>query len=436
MTALWEDAEAIKLDKASFVDVDRSLYDDLSRLNNELANAHRELARKTSELQKALESKTIGESRFRFLFESNLIGIVIADTEKILDANDAFLTTVGYSRTDLLAGRLRWHEMTPREYDYLDEIGVRQLLETGRCEPFRKEYIRKDGSRVPVLIGAATLRRDPPQWACFVIDISEQRRREAAIRISEKLAAAARLGSSLAHEINNPLAILTNTLYLLRMQHDSSSDSRMLLQNADEALTRVSSITKQLLSLYKEGASPEVVRPDQAIDSAIASLAQLVEERQANVVRTFETTAELTANETELQTVFTNVLRNALERLPIGGRIAIRLSSSRDWRTASDGVRILIADNGPGITADVRRNLFEPFVSTKLERGAGLGLWTVRAITEKYGGSVRVRTSVVSGRSGTSVCVFFPLTIRRKGLTSALTAGENAPVQLTKASRT
>jgi|GEM_PF-6145862 len=416
MTALWEHEDGSKnLDKASSQDFHRAVPDELSRVNNELANAHRELAKKTVELQKALESKGIGESRFRFLFESNLIGTLVADTERILDANDAFLKIVGYSRADLIAGKLRWHDMTPREYDHLDEMGVRLLMETGTCDPFRKEYLRKDGSRVPILIGAAILQRDPVQWACFVIDVSEQQRREAAIRMTEKIAAAARLGSSLAHEINNPLAILTNALYLLRMQQEASSDSGKLLQGAEEALIRVNSITKQLLSLYKEDASPTVVRADQAIDSVIASLSQLSDERHASIIRTFETNAELIASETELQVLFANVIRNALERLPRGGRIAIHLSGRRDWRTASEGVRVVVADNGPGIPPDVLRKLFEPFVSTKPERGAGLGLWTVRAIAEKYRGNVRIRTCLVPGRTGTAVSVFFPLLNRPQG---------------------
>jgi len=137
-------------------------------------------------------------------------------------------------------------------------------------------------------------------------------------------------------------------------------------------------------------------------------LRQILEERNATVVRTFETSAELSVSETELLTAFTNVIRNALEHLPMGGRIAIRVFRGRNWRTGSEGVKVLIADNGPGISPDVVRQLFQPFVSTKPERGAGLGLWTARAITVKYGGEVHIRTSVVTGRSGTSVSMFFP----------------------------
>jgi len=194
---------------------------------------------------------------------------VVADGEKILDANETFLNTVGYSRADLFNSSLRWRDMTPREYDQLDETAVLQLMETGKCHPLRKEYIRRDGSRVPVLIGAAILQKEPAQWACFVINVSEQKRREEAVRTAERLAAAGRLGASLAHEINNPLAILTNALYLFRAQQDISSGSRSLLHSAEDALIRVSGITRQLLSLYKEDSKVAVVRPDQAIDSVI-----------------------------------------------------------------------------------------------------------------------------------------------------------------------
>lgn len=115
------------------------------------------------------------ELRFRRLTETSIIGIISADMNKILTANDAFLNMVGYTREDLDAGRIEWPKMTPAEFAELDQTGLAQLVERGWCEPFEKEYFRKDGSHVPILIGAALLTHEPLTWICFVVDLTERR---------------------------------------------------------------------------------------------------------------------------------------------------------------------------------------------------------------------------------------------------------------------
>jgi len=126
------------------------------------------------------------EARFRALSESGVIGVLVADPERILEANDAFLALIGYTRAEMLAGEIRWSQITPPEYAELDRRALRVLLETGVCPPFEKEYVRKDGSRVPIVIGAAITQHAPLEWACFVLDISERKRVEAELRESEK----------------------------------------------------------------------------------------------------------------------------------------------------------------------------------------------------------------------------------------------------------
>jgi len=126
------------------------------------------------------------EAKFRRLFESNIIGIICADEQKIVDANDIFLEMVGYSRQELQAGKLHWQAMTPPEYSDLDRRKVAELISSGVCTPFEKEYLRKDGTRVPILIGAAILERSPLTWICFILDLSDRRRMEVALRESEE----------------------------------------------------------------------------------------------------------------------------------------------------------------------------------------------------------------------------------------------------------
>ncbi len=143
-----------------------------------LAGSHSNITERKRQEQSLRES----QARLRRLFNADLIGIVCADAERITDANDAFLNLVGYSRQDLAAGRISWRGITPPEYADADEQALAELLETGACTPFEKEYVRKDGSRVPILIGGALVRPEPLEWICFVLDITERTRAERELR--------------------------------------------------------------------------------------------------------------------------------------------------------------------------------------------------------------------------------------------------------------
>ena len=126
------------------------------------------------------------EAKIRRLVEANIIGIVIWNLEgRIIEANEAFLRMVGYGREDLVSGRVSWREVTPDEWRAADEQALAELAATGICEPFEKEYFRKDGSRVPVLVGAALLEGSRDEGVAFVLDLSEQKRAEEALRRSE-----------------------------------------------------------------------------------------------------------------------------------------------------------------------------------------------------------------------------------------------------------
>jgi PAS domain S-box-containing protein len=144
------------------------------------------LRRTQQDRERLLAALRESEARFRALSESGVIGVLVADPEKILEANDAFLDLLGYTRAEMLAGQIRWSEITPPEYDELDQRAIAQLLETGVCRPFEKEYLRKDKRRVPIVIGAAITQQAPLEWACFVIDISERKRAEQVVRESEQ----------------------------------------------------------------------------------------------------------------------------------------------------------------------------------------------------------------------------------------------------------
>jgi PAS domain S-box-containing protein len=146
----------------------------------ELRDAQQQATERASELESSLIALQKSQIHYRRLFNANLIGIVLADQEHIFEANDAFLRIVGYDRKDLVNGSIRWRELTPPKYLPLDEYSVKELYERGECTPFEKEYIRKDGSHVPILIGAALLEMYPLRWICYVIDLTERKQIEQA----------------------------------------------------------------------------------------------------------------------------------------------------------------------------------------------------------------------------------------------------------------
>ncbi len=239
----------------------------------------------------------------------------------------------------------------------------------------------------------------------------EERRRlaEQALLRSEKLAVVGRLAASISHEINNPLEAVGNLLYLVRTE-PSHEEARRYALMAEEELSRVSQIATQTLSFYRENRSAITCSASGVVDSAMRLLQAKI---NASGVRVETQLADgndrVDCREGELRQVFINLISNALEATPVGGRLRVRTRCSRSWRGAgASGVRIVIADTGCGMPAKVRQRIFEPFFTTKTDVGNGLGLWVARELIEKQGGSIDVWSSTVAGRSGTAFCVFLP----------------------------
>jgi PAS domain S-box-containing protein len=146
-----------------------------------------------TERKRAEEALREREAKIRRLVDSNIIGIFIWDFDgRIVEANDEFLRMVNYDREDLASGRIRWADLTPPDWRDRNNARIEQQKSSGRFEPFEKEYTRKDGSRVPVLIGGATLEEGSNQGVAFVLDLTGRKRAEDALRESEAQLAEAR----------------------------------------------------------------------------------------------------------------------------------------------------------------------------------------------------------------------------------------------------
>jgi signal transduction histidine kinase len=248
------------------------------------------------------------------------------------------------------------------------------------------------------------------RWMGTATDVHEQRLAEEALRRTEKLAATGRLAASIAHEINNPLAAVMNSLYLA-LQMEMSEPARAYMQIAEQELARVAQVTTQTLRFHRQATAAAPTELSEIMDSAIALYASRFRSQGVAVEREYRSRERLLCYADELRQVFANLLANSLDATRRGGRVVTRVRDSRDWTDSSNerrGVRVTLADTGHGIALEVRRQMFEPFVSTKQDTGTGLGLWVSDGIVRKHGGRIAVR-SRTQPPSGTMLMLFLPV---------------------------
>jgi signal transduction histidine kinase len=240
-------------------------------------------------------------------------------------------------------------------------------------------------------------------------EITDKKKSDEALRLSEKLASTGRLAHSIAHEINNPLAALTNLLYLANLSAAESPETLILLATAQKELERVARITRQTLSFHRDTKTPVDSSVAEVLQDVAGLIGPQVERKGVNLVLRTDASRTIPAFPGELRQVFANFVSNALEATPEGGTIILHGYDSREW-TANGrrGVRISVVDNGTGIPKEIREKIFEAFFTTKELRGSGLGLWLTRNVVAKHHGSIRVRSTTRPGRSGTCFSIFLP----------------------------
>jgi two-component system, NtrC family, sensor kinase len=239
-------------------------------------------------------------------------------------------------------------------------------------------------------------------------DITSQLQAEEALRKSEKLAAMGRVAGIIAHEINNPLDTLRNAFYLLRDHPSLDDNAREYTRIAEEELSRVAHITRQTLSFYRESKEAVPVLISEILDDILLLQMRLLERNGIVLEKQFRGDSLVFGLPGELKQVFLNLIGNAIQAMPEGGRLRVQVSEAVDKRQQREGVRVLITDTGLGIRPEDSKQLFEPFFTTKSTKGTGLGLWISKGIVEKYQGVIRFRSIRLFRGNITAFSVFIP----------------------------
>src|SRR5581483_8535734 len=246
------------------------------------------------------------------------------------------------------------------------------------------------------------------RWFGTNTDITDRKLAEEALVKSERLAAMGRLAGIIAHEINNPLEAISNAFYLLRDHPSLDEEARYYSKLAEEELARVAHITKQTLSFYRESQRPVAVSLAEVLENVIELQSRKLQVSGISVDKRFYTRGLVQGYPVELKQVFLNLIANAMQAMPDGGRLRLRLGQSKDRRNGREGVRVSICDTGGGILPEHAKRIFEPFFSTKDTKGTGLGLWISKGIVQKYEGTIRFRSIRNRHVRATCFSVFIP----------------------------
>ena len=337
------------------------------------------------------------EGKIRRLVDANVLGICIWHLEgAIVEANDTFLHMLQYSREDIVSGRLRWTDLTPAEWREQDECAVAELRSTGTFQPFEKEYFRKDGSRIPVLIGGALFEESSDEGVAFVLDLTERKRAEEALHKlgsdfahMNRISIMGELAASLSHEITQPIASARNNARaaqnFLDMQPPDLGEIREAVACVVGDVDRAGDIIDRIREQIKK-APPRKQRCDLngAINEVIGLTRSMIVRNGVSVqTQLADALLPVQGDRVQVQQVVLNLILNAVEAM---GSVE---AGARELliRTEHDdaGVLVTVRDSGPGIDPTHLKRVFEPFYTTK-SGGTGMGLSICRSIIDAHGG--------------------------------------------------
>jgi PAS domain S-box-containing protein len=344
------------------------------------------------------------EARIRRLVEANVMGIVMWNLEgAVTGANEAFLHMVQYDQDDIASGRVRWKDLTPAEWRNRDEQAIAEIKRSSIFRPFEKEYLRKDGTRVPVLLGGALLESGGNDGVAFVLDLTEQRRVQEDLQQAQqslyttqvelarvsRLTTMGELAASIAHEVNQPLTAVTNNASAcLRLLTDRNLEPEVLQRALEEIVadgTRASAVIARIRGFIKKAPAEKTeLDVNEVIHEVLALAGHELQKNQVLVECQLAKALPLVrADRIQLQQVLLNLIMNSIEAMT-GASSQPRVLDVESRIDESGSVLVAVRDSGTGLSSEADR-VFTPFFTTKAN-GMGLGLSISRSLVEGHGG--------------------------------------------------
>ena len=359
------------------------------------------------------------EERLRTTLRSIGDGVITCDIEgRVQSLNDTAQELTGWSERD---ARDQPVELV---FPIIDET-TREPLENPVVRVTRSNQLarlqnhtiltRRDGSEIYIEDSGSPIRDKHGALVGVVLvfrDVTLAKKSQEALLANEKLAVAGRLAATIAHEIHNPLDSVSNLLFLMDGVANEQ-EREHFLSLAKQEIARVTQISRAMLSLYRESKAPVEIELKELLDSILLLMESRFTAAGVTISQTIPPKLCIHGFPAELRQVFTNLLTNASEATNPNGKIVIAAQPlaaglNDDGIRREAGVLVTIDDDGPGIPEDVLAHLFEPFYTTKGERGTGLGLWISRGIITKHGGTIDLTSSTDPATHGTTATIFLP----------------------------
>ena len=350
-------------------------------------------------------------SRYRAVLGSLTEGVCYVDTSGAIQyINAAAELLLGYNSVEV-HGR-NFHELV--HVDCHRGGGSCCLLQGMQSEQpnhAREDMLTsKSGEKFTVEYTAAPVTDEVTLGAVIAFrDISERKRAEDALRASEKMAATGRMAATISHELRNPLDSVMQLLYLLKQSPRLGDTERQQFGLIEQELHRMTEVAQQTLAMHRQSSSMVPIDVAKLIDGVLLLYGKKIRAQKIQIERRYQWNGEIFGFPAELRQVFTNLIVNAVEAMPQGGRLKVHVRALRDPSgQAQDGALVTLMDTGSGIPKNVRSHLFQPFFTTKGEKGSGVGLWVSRGIVQRHKGRILVRSDDRPGRSYTCFSVFLP----------------------------
>ena len=358
--------------------------------------------------QKKLEEAAL---RLAAIVESSDDAIASKDLNGIITSwNRSAEKLFGYKSEEIVGKPVTI--IIPPELHHDEHMILSKIRRGEKIDHFETIRLHKNGERIEVSLTISPVKDESGKVigaAKIVRNITETNKIERALRTTEKLAAAGRMAATVAHEINNPLEAVTNLVYLAKRDLARNDRVTGYLELASRELDRVAHITRQTLGFYRDTSSPVKLNITETLDDLLLLYEKRFESRRIKVMKQYDKELEITALAGEIRQALSNLITNAIDAMPEGGTLALRVTKSHDWSNPHvHGVRITVLDTGSGIEAKHRKNVFQPFFTTKSDVGTGLGLWITRGIVEKHHGNIRMKSRTGQNAHGTAFSIFLP----------------------------